>query len=102
MLNHSFDQGMKLLPKPHPSVLYQPVADGAVLLNPEQEIYFGLNSVGAQIWQLLPPHFTDLDQVCEDLGARFPEVESTEIRGDVEELLASLLAEGLVLPADAV
>lgn len=72
-----------------------------MLLNPEQEIYFGLNSVGAQIWQLLPPRFTELDEVCADLGARYPEVDRAELRGDVEELLALLLAEGLLLPPDA-
>ena len=31
------------------------VEDGAVLLHAGQEVYYGLNAVGARIWQLLPP-----------------------------------------------
>lgn len=71
-----------------------------MLLNPEQEIYFGLNAVGAQIWQLLPPQCTELEEVCADLGSRYPDVDVQVLRGDVEELLASLVAEGLLLPME--
>ena len=57
-----------ILPRPHPAVMFREVSDGAVLLQMEDEIYFGLNSVGARIWQLLPPASTDLDDLCAQLG----------------------------------
>lgn len=88
---------MQELPKPNPSVLFQPVTDGAVLLNPEQEIYFGLNAVGAEIWKLLPPVSTGLQELCGTLASVYPEVDMPGLMADVSELLEALLAEGLVV-----
>ena len=44
-----------MLPTPLPTVIFQRIDDGAVLFAPATEVYFGLNEVGAKIWQLLPP-----------------------------------------------
>ncbi|HRQ79030.1 MAG TPA: PqqD family peptide modification chaperone, partial [Gemmatimonadaceae bacterium] len=71
-------------------------ADGAVLLHTGQEIYFGLNEVGAAIWELLPPVSSSLDEICEKLAERYPDAPRDELRNDVETLLADLLREGLV------
>jgi len=89
-----------MLPKPHPAVLFQPVPEGAILLHMEQEVYFGLNPVGAEIWQLLPPACRDLDEVCAELRRRYPDVPADELRNDVTELLNDLASHGLVIPAD--
>lgn len=86
-----------MLPRPHPAVLFQPVDDGAILLHTEQEIYFGLNGVGAQIWGLLPPACRELDEVCARLQDRYPDVPPEELRGDVMELLDTLTTEGLLV-----
>lgn len=86
---------MHELPRPNPSVLFQPVEDGAVLLDPVQEIYFGTNSVGARIWQLLPTCAT-IEELCSALGAAYPDVDSSILREDAIELLEALLAERLV------
>ena len=43
-----------MLPSPAPGVLFQALPDGAVLLDTRSEVYFGLNAVGARVWQLLP------------------------------------------------
>lgn len=88
-----------MLPKPHPAVLFQPVPDGAILLHTEQEIYFGLNSVGVEIWQLLPPECAHVDEACEKLSSRYPDVPREELRADVVELLDGLTEQGLVVPA---
>lgn len=90
-----------MLPRPHPAVLFQPVPDGAILLHTEQEIYFGLNSVGVEIWQLLPPECTRVDEACEKLFARYPDVPQETIRADVVELLDGLAEQGLVIPSEA-
>jgi len=89
-----------MLPRPHPAVLFQRVPEGAILLHSEQEVYFGLNPVGVEVWQLLPPTYRDLDEVCEELGRRYPEVSAEEIRSDVSELLDELAAHGLVIRPD--
>lgn len=86
-----------MLPVAHPEVIYRPVADGAVLLHTGQEVYFGLNVVGAQIWELLPPACSTLEEVCATLGARYPDVPAPTLRADVLELLAELERSGLVV-----
>ena len=44
-----------MLPVPNPKVLFKSMSDGAVLFSTDNEVYFGLNSVGARVWELLPP-----------------------------------------------
>lgn len=86
-----------MLPKPNPAVLFQELPDGAILLNPEQEIYFGLNVVGVQIWQLLPPVCSELAEVCDAVRRQYPDVDAEMIVNDVQELLEALSEQGLVV-----
>lgn len=79
-----------ILPRPHPAVMFREVSDGAVLLQLEDEIYFGLNQVGARVWQLLPPACADLEELCERLGEVYPEVPAEQLLADVTELLGQL------------
>lgn len=60
--------------------------------------HFGLNTVGARIWDLLRPDVTDIGSVCATLGEMYPEVDAAELHNDVAELLAALESNGLVLP----
>jgi hypothetical protein len=89
-----------MLPHANPTVIFQKLEDGAVLFAPETEVYFGLNEVGAAIWQLLVPRERSLDEICSDLAQRYPEVAATTIRSDVIELLDQLVDEGLARRAD--
>jgi Coenzyme PQQ synthesis protein D (PqqD) len=84
------------LPIPHRAVVFQTVADGAVLLNPADEVYYGLNSVGVRIWELLA-ECRDLDELCARLGAEYPDVELEQLRDDASELIAGLQDAGLVV-----
>lgn len=88
-----------MLPTPISSVIFQRVDDGAVLFSPATELYFGLNEVGAKVWQLLPPASTDLEEICRRLAEDYPTVGVEVLRADVTELLDQLIAEGLVAPA---
>jgi hypothetical protein len=98
----AFGSYRAMLPNPHPAVLLQPVPEGAILLHMEQEVYFGLNPVGLEVWQLLPPKCRDFDELCEELARRYPDVCAEALRNDVAELLDALTSEGLVIPAAAV
>ncbi len=88
-----------MLPRPHPGVLFKTVSDGAVLLHVEEEIYFGLNDVGARIWQMLPPNSTNLEDLCARLSQVYADVAPDVLRADVIELLAELEANQLVVTA---
>ena len=91
---------MKRLPSKSPDVVFQRVTDGAVLLATGTEVYFGLDPVGTQIWELLPPVQETLDGLSDALAERYPEVAIDTIRADAEELLAAMLRAGLVVGHD--
>lgn len=72
--------------------------DGEVtLLEPRTGLFFGLEEVGARVWQLLEPGAT-LDELVAVLVDEY-EVEPGVCRVDVTELLDALVARGLVTPA---
>jgi hypothetical protein len=77
-----------------PDVLVSEVGGEAVLLNLENECYFGLDEIGARMWQVL----TTADSVqaaFETLLAEF-DVEAEQLRGDLTALLEKLESHGLV------
>ena len=88
-----------MLPRPHPGVLFKTVSDGAVLLHVEEEIYFGLNDVGARIWQMLPPNCSSIDELCQRMSEAYADVPPEVLRADVLELLAQLEENQLVVAA---
>jgi hypothetical protein len=85
-----------MLPVPNPKVLFKAMSDGAVLFSTDNEVYFGLNSVGARIWELLPPVCATFDELCTKLAAEYPEVSRNIIETDVKELLSDLTSHKLV------
>lgn len=85
-----------MLPSPEPSVIFQKLGDGAVLFSPSTEIYFGLNEVGARIWELLPPASSSIGGLCAVLATEYPDVPAETLRTDVLELLEDLAREKLV------
>ena len=91
-----------MLPAVNPTVIYKAMADGAVLFAPNVEIYFGLNEVGARVWELLPSANGSLEHLCASVSALYPDVPATTIRQDVQELLDDLVRQGLAtLPGAA-
>ena len=90
-----------ILPRPHPAVMFREVSDGAVLLQMEDELYFGLNEVGARIWQLLPPVSSSLEALCASMAAIYPDVPLEQLSADVAELLEQLRENKLLVDAPA-
>lgn len=93
--------GDRMLPVVNPKVIFKALADGAVLFSTEDEVYFGLNEVGALVWQLLPPKLSTMDELCTAVAERYPEVEADVIRQDVTELISELASHRLVFPRNA-
>lgn len=86
----------KPLPVPSPAAVFQTVADGAVLLHTQHEVYYGLNAVGVEVWRLLTES-DDLADLCVRLGRQYPDVLPEQLRTDVTELLDALQTAGLVV-----
>jgi hypothetical protein len=84
-----------MLPIPHSDVIYQRVDGGAVVYHAADEIYYGLNELGARIWELLPS-FATVESLGAHLQHEFPEVSAARIDGDVRALMDSLTDYGLL------
>jgi hypothetical protein len=75
-------------------VMARQVGEETVILDLASGIYFGLDPVGARIWQLLGEGRT-LAAVCEAMLAEY-EVSRGEIERDLTDLLAVLVDKGLI------
>ncbi len=87
------------LPRAKTTVVFKSLSDGALLFSTEDETYLGLNEVGSRVWQLLPPACQTLQEMVEQLGRTYPEVDADVIRTDVLELLNDLGKHGLLEPS---
>jgi len=75
-------------------VLCQEVSGETVLLDLKSEFYFGLDATGTRVWQLIREK-GDLQSVFDVMLEEF-DVEETQLRKDVSDLLAQLSEAGLI------
>jgi Coenzyme PQQ synthesis protein D (PqqD) len=86
-----------VLPRPADSTIFKALPEGGVLFSTSSEVYFGVNMVGARIWELLPPATTTFGELCGTLFAEYSDVSTDTIRGDAHRFLDQLLKNGLVI-----
>lgn len=79
-----------------PRVLFTPLPDGGVLLDLETKVYFTLNATGAALWSQLARGPSDRAALATHLVRAF-DVTAERARADVDQWLAELLHEGLLL-----
>jgi len=75
-------------------IVFKKVGEEMVLLDFERGIYYGLNPVGARVWELLAEG-KSTDEIIELLTDEF-DVEATDAKDDVMTLMDDLAANGLV------
>ena len=84
------NQTMQVLP----DVLSQEVSGETVLLDLNNEKYFGLNGVGTRIWQLLQEQ-NNLDKIYDILLDEY-EVEAGQLKQDFDDIINQLIEAGLI------
>ena len=94
-------QPQYLLPHPSPSAIYKELDEGGVLLSTSDEVYFGVNPVGARIWSLLPPISRTFGELCAALQQQYPDAGPDRIRMDAQEFIQALIASGLVVSSNS-
>jgi hypothetical protein len=77
-----------------PEVMTRTVGEEVVILNLATGTYFGLDPIGARIWELMTAGQT-LDEICEAMLAEY-EVTHEELERDVLRLAAELHEQQLV------
>ena len=75
-------------------VMARQVGDETVILDLASGTYFGLDPIGARIWQLIGEGKA-LGEICEVLLTEY-EVSSDQLQGDLERLLQELGGKGLI------
>lgn len=88
----------RLLPRPSESAIFRALPEGGVLFSTTSEVYFGVNTVGARIWELLPPATRTFEELCAALCAEYSDVSADVICGDARKFVEQLLSNGLVIP----
>lgn len=87
---------MTQLVRAAPRVLFTPLPDGGVLLDLETKVYFTLNATGAELWSQLVTGPSDRAALASHLQRTF-DVTAERAQADVDQWLAELQREGLVL-----
>jgi len=85
------------LPWPSPSAIFKALSEGGVLLSTPDEVYFGVNPVGAKIWSLLPPTSRTFGGLCTELERSYPDVDPIRLRAEAWQFIESLVASGLAV-----
>lgn len=75
-------------------VMARQVGEDCVMLDLENGIYFGLDPIGARVWQLLGEGKT-LEQSCAAMLVEF-DVSRERLESDVLRLAGELAAQGLI------
>ncbi len=78
----------------HPSVICRELSGETVLLNLESGVYYGLDSVGTRVWQLIVQGRT-IAGVCDTMLAEY-EVAPDLLHADVTRLVGELRDRGIV------
>ena len=76
-------------------VMARQVGEETVMLDLESGTYFGLDPVGARIWQLLEQGRAR-EEICEALASEY-DAPREQIEADVSTLLAELASHGLTV-----
>lgn len=76
-------------------VLFQTVADEAVLLNLDDNRYYGLDDIATRMWQMLMEH-GDVDAVVRQMLEEY-DVEEPVLRLDLTALLTEMEQNGLIM-----
>jgi coenzyme PQQ synthesis protein D (PqqD) len=78
----------------HPSVITRELSGETVLLNLESGVYYGLDTVGTRVWQLLTQGRT-IASVCDTMIEEY-DVAAQVLHADVMRLVGELHDRGIV------
>ena len=72
--------------------------DEEVLLDLHKGVYYSLNRIGKEVWQLIAKG-SSISTIIDNLKERYP-VSRDIIKSDVETLVQDLLSEDLICPVE--
>jgi hypothetical protein len=79
----------------NPELLSTDMDGETVMMSIEQGAYYGINSIGSRVWELLQEPLT-LEAICEVIINEY-EVEPAQCREDMLEFVGEMLVNNLVV-----
>ena len=76
-------------------VAFTEIDDDVVMMGPENGLFYGVNSVGAEIWNLLQSNALSLSEICEQILQRY-DVDESQCATDVKLFVEDLLNQGML------
>ena len=75
-------------------IIFKAVGEEMVLLDLQRGVYYGLDAVGARVWELLSQEVPPAD-IAERIAGEY-DVERATVERDIAALLEQLLEKGLI------
>ncbi|WP_149242728.1 PqqD family protein [Dyadobacter sp. 32] len=75
------------------------VAEEIVILNHNKGAYYGLDEVGALVWDSLEKGPQTIESLCEMVSGEY-EIDAATCKADIDALLSDLISEKLVETTD--
>lgn len=69
--------------------------ENAVILNYDNGMYYGLDSIGSEYWELLQ-EYKEFELVIEKMHSKYQDVPRVVLESDLNELIRELIGKGLV------
>lgn len=86
------------LPRRSPTAIFKELSEGGVVLSTADQVYFGVNAVGAKIWSLMPPVLGTFGDLYAELERCYPDVEADRLQVEARQFIQALVANGLAIP----
>jgi hypothetical protein len=77
------------------NIYYSKGEENTVILNYENGMYYGLDEIGSEYWELIQ-EYGDFDFITEKMLAKYKDVPKENIQSDLNELVKQLRDKGLV------
>ena len=77
------------------SIAFTQIDDDVVLMGPDNGRFYGINALGAEIWNLLLSEKCTIDSICEHIMLRY-DIDNAQCMLDVRAFLDTMHAEGFI------
>lgn len=88
-LNHA----TTIIPNPH--IAYTAMDDDIILMGPEDGRFYGINPIGAVIWNFISTTTCNIQLICEHIMSHY-DISEAQCQADVNHFLAQMQKQGFI------
>ena len=80
----------------NPDIVYTQIDNEMIMLDPKDQLFYGVNSIGAELWSLLEKQPLSVTEICSHVEMHY-EVLETHYVGDVLSFIESMVNQNMLL-----